>query len=97
MANWSRAFFDPITLPDGRSLRTLREAADYITALPPREHDRPHWLAAIEALILEAECGEPGVDPMMARIAMVRALHADRPKAAPGPRRRLAKAYRIVT
>ncbi len=96
MANWSRRFIDPIELPDGRRLRSLREAANYITALPPREHDRPHWQAAVEVLILEAERGEPGADPMMARIAMVRALHADRPKAAPGPRPKRGKKYRIV-
>jgi hypothetical protein len=34
MADWSRALEDPITLPDGRTLSTLREAGDYITSLP---------------------------------------------------------------
>jgi hypothetical protein len=30
---WQREFEDPISLPDGRKLVTLRDAADYITAL----------------------------------------------------------------
>jgi hypothetical protein len=33
---WQRKFEDPITLPDGRKLVTLRDAADYITALPKK-------------------------------------------------------------
>jgi hypothetical protein len=32
--SWSREFEDPIPLPDGRKLITLRDAADYITSLP---------------------------------------------------------------
>jgi hypothetical protein len=31
---WQRAFDDPIPLPDGRKLITLRDAGDYITSLP---------------------------------------------------------------
>ena len=34
-----KRFFDPIVLPDGRKLMTLRDAAEYITALPKAEHD----------------------------------------------------------
>jgi hypothetical protein len=41
MADWSRRFFDPIQLPDGHRLITLRDAADLIVALPKREHDLP--------------------------------------------------------
>ena len=40
--------------------------------------------------------GENGGDPMMARIAMIRALHKHKPKAAPAPRGKRAKAYRII-
>jgi hypothetical protein len=29
----------------------LRDAATYITKLPKREHDKPAWLAAIQALM----------------------------------------------
>jgi hypothetical protein len=54
---WDRAFDDPIPLPGGRKLLTLRDAATYITNLPKREHDAPEWQAAIRALMLVAEHG----------------------------------------
>jgi hypothetical protein len=49
---WSTPFEDPIPLPRGRSLLTLKEAADYISNLPEAEHCAPEWQAAMEALIL---------------------------------------------
>jgi hypothetical protein len=36
---WSKGVADPIILPDGRKLETLRDAATYITTLPKAEHD----------------------------------------------------------
>jgi hypothetical protein len=36
---WFKRFYDPIVLPDGRTLLTLRDAAEYITALPKAGHD----------------------------------------------------------
>jgi hypothetical protein len=42
---------DPIILPDGRKLLTLKMRPDYITKLPKRESDLPEWQAAIEALM----------------------------------------------
>jgi hypothetical protein len=62
--DWGRAFFDPIELPDGRRLVTLKDAAEYITGLSASEHDLPHWRAAVAALILSAEHGESSADPM---------------------------------
>lgn len=96
MADWSRRFFDPIDLPNGRQLETLRHAANYITALSAAEHDLPHWRTAIEALILSAEHGVSGADPMFARIAMLRALQAGKPEPAPTPRMKPAKKFKIV-
>ena len=49
---WSTPFEDPIILPDGRQLPTLKDAADYIMKLPKKESDLPEWQAAIEALML---------------------------------------------
>ena len=49
---WSRAFEDPVALPDGRQLLTLQQAADYIMKLPKAEHDLPVWQVATEALIV---------------------------------------------
>ena len=36
---WDRPFNDPIPLPDGGELRTLRDAGNYVTKLPKREHE----------------------------------------------------------
>jgi hypothetical protein len=68
---WSTPFDDPIPLPRGRPLVTLKDAADYITALPKSESDLPEWQAAIEVLML---CSRGG-DSMLARIGVMRALN----------------------
>ncbi len=49
---WQRKFEDPIPLPNGRQLVTLKEAADYITKLPKKESDLPEWQTAIEVLAM---------------------------------------------
>jgi hypothetical protein len=69
---WSRRFEDPITLPDGRTLRTLRDAASYIMASPGKIRQSDEWQAAIEALLMAAEDRGP---LMHARIGMLRALN----------------------
>jgi hypothetical protein len=61
---WGRPF-EPIAV-DGRKQTTLRDAGEYIAALPKKEH------AARQALILEAESGGPR---MLARIGVVQALN----------------------
>jgi hypothetical protein len=69
----------------------LRDAGNYIAALPKPEHDAPTWRAAIQALMLVAEHGG---DTMLPRIGIMRALYPD--GTAPTPRKKRAKAYRIV-
>jgi hypothetical protein len=69
---WSTAFDDPIPLPNGRQLVTLKDAGAYITKLSKAEHAVPEWQAAMEALILVAETGGP---TMFARIGVMRALN----------------------
>ena len=54
---WSREFDEPVSLPGGRTLRTLHDAATYITGLPKKEAALPEWQAAIEALMLVADRG----------------------------------------
>jgi hypothetical protein len=72
LTGWSREFEDPIDLPRGRQITTLKEAADYIMKLPKAEHDAPEWQAATEALIMAAE----GRGPLMhARVGVLRALN----------------------
>jgi hypothetical protein len=91
--SWDQTFFDPIVLPNGRKLMTLRDAALYITELPKAEHDSPEWQTATDILLKTAERGWP---EMFANIAIMRALQRHRPKPATTPRRTRAKAYRIV-
>jgi hypothetical protein len=44
---WSRKFDDPIPLPKGRQLITLKDAATYITKLPKAEHEAAEWQSAM--------------------------------------------------
>ncbi|MGV7219228.1 hypothetical protein [Bradyrhizobium sp. UFLA05-112] len=90
---WSARFFDPIILPDGRKLVTLRDAATYITALPKAEHDADEWQTAMSTLLLVAENDGP---EMLARIAMMRAINRDTPQSLPAARRKQAKVYRVI-
>jgi len=62
---WFARFYDPIILPDGRELRTYRDAAEYISALPKSEQDAADWQIAMETLLLVAERNAP---EMLARM-----------------------------
>ena len=90
---WQRRFEDRIPLPRGRQLITLEDAGRYITKLPKAEHEAAEWQAAMEALILVATLGGP---TMFARIGIMRALNAGKPDPAIVPRRKRAKAYRVM-
>jgi hypothetical protein len=72
MTGWSREFDDPIPLPRGRQLLTLKDAADYIMKLPKAEQDLEEWQTAVECLIAAAEVRD---FLMHARIGMLRALN----------------------
>jgi hypothetical protein len=48
--SWSRAFHVPITTPDGLTLRTLRDAGEYIQALPRSKSQLPEWQTAAQML-----------------------------------------------
>jgi hypothetical protein len=70
--SWSREFEDPIPLPDGTRLKTLREAISYLAkAVPKSERDTPAVTMAAEVLTFAAERGWP---TMLARIGVMRAL-----------------------
>jgi hypothetical protein len=85
----SRTFDDPVPLPGGGELRTLRDAGNYISKLPKREHDAPPWLAAIQALMLVIEHGG---DTMLPKTGIMRAMYLG----GAVPRKKRAKKYRIV-
>jgi hypothetical protein len=69
---WQRPFEDPVPLPRGRALVTLKDGADYIMKLPKAEQGLPEWQAATEALIMAAEARGP---LMHARVGVLRALN----------------------
>jgi hypothetical protein len=48
------------------------ESAEFIAALPKKEHDLPEWRAAMEALLPVVERGGP---TLFARIGVMRALN----------------------
>jgi hypothetical protein len=91
---WSRPFEDPVTLLDGRVLRTLQDAADYMMTLSAAQQKTDRWQAAGEAVIMAAEDRGP---LMHARVGMSRAINHGRPADPVGPRRKRAKQYEIVT
>jgi hypothetical protein len=84
--SWSLKFDEPIPLANGKPLRTLRDAGNYVAALQKKESALPHWQVAASCLLTAVEKG--GGLVMMARIAMVRALNAQRKKP--------AKKYEVV-
>jgi hypothetical protein len=71
--SWEQVFHEPIELPDGRVLRTLRDAGEFIQAT----HGRPEWRAAMRALLLVVE--HDG-DPLLAYMAFLCLLVAFVPK-----------------
>ena len=72
--NWTRPFEDPIVLPDGRKLLTLKNAADYIMKLPKAEQKQEKWQTAVKVLIMAAKGRGP---TMHARIGVLQALNRD--------------------
>ena len=52
---WSARFDDPIPIPGRKPLRTLRDEAKFLMGLSRVERIQPHWLDAIEAVILVVE------------------------------------------
>jgi hypothetical protein len=71
-ARLDAGFDNPIPLPSGRQLVTLKEAANYIQKLSKAEQDLEAWQAAVEALLLVVELNGP---TMMAGIGLLRALN----------------------
>jgi hypothetical protein len=85
---WSREFDDPAP-----AMKTLRDAANYIMKLPKADQAKPHWQAAAEAVLMAAEDRGP---LLHARVGMLRALNHGKPVPTQTPRRKVAKAYKIV-
>jgi hypothetical protein len=74
--SWSRRFEEPILLPDGRKLRTLRDAITWLAKeVPEREHKLEKVQAAAHLVTRAAEHGAPLI---FAQIGMMQAIHRDR-------------------
>jgi hypothetical protein len=86
--SWSRAFHVPITTPDGLMLRTLRDAGEYMQALPRAKPKQPEWEIAAETLLAAVEGSGPLI---FAEIAMRKAVNSGKPAPEPTPRRRGSK------
>lgn len=93
--NWKQRFDDTIETPDGRKIKTLGDARDYlITFKIPRQPDKKELLSVALRCVLGAA---NGTDLMMhARIAVGRWVHRDAPPKEFGRPRKRAKAYRIL-
>ena len=66
--DWNRPFDDPIPLPRGRQLVTLKDAGTYITKFPKAEQKLEEWQTAMQALLLVVEQNGP---TMFARIGIL--------------------------
>jgi hypothetical protein len=72
----TRKFSPPITLRDGRVLKTLRDARLLILALPEMHQRDAHWRYATELLLVAADKKEK-YTTMDARSQLIRALKAE--------------------
>lgn len=71
--SWSKRFDEPIVLEDGTTLRTLRDAIQYLVKTVPKvERDHPQVLAAADHLTRSAEQGYP---MYFARATTMQAIH----------------------
>jgi hypothetical protein len=76
MPSWSKQFWKPIVLRDGRVIATLDEARTLLLALPERHQSRPHLQHAAELLIEAARRGDrASVDDAASQLS--RALAAE--------------------
>lgn len=69
--SWEASFDEPIKLPSVKVLLTLRDAGQYIAALPKAVHKEHHLETAINAPLLAAGGGPS----MFARISLMRAIY----------------------
>jgi hypothetical protein len=83
--NWHRKFDEPIELPDGRKLRTLKEAIAWLAKdIPKSEHTMPKVQAAARMVTEAAENNGPMI---FARIGMMQAINRHRVKEFDPPRK----------
>jgi hypothetical protein len=86
VANWSRHLDPAINTPDGKTLRTLKDAAEYVLALPEKVQAEPAWQLAAQELKNAAELAAAW--RWFARSAMMKALLGDEPPPIGNPKGR---------
>ena len=75
-SGWLKRFDDPITLDDGTTLRTLRDAVHYLAkTVPKAELNHAKVLSAADHLTRSAEQGYP---LFFARAATLQAIHRNK-------------------
>lgn len=94
---WDVPFDDAIPVPGGKLITTLREAGEYISALPKRTQQLPQWERATKDLIMAADVDRAW--RYFARISVYQAIHGDKLRTPLPPRKRDAlkekrKAYK---
>jgi hypothetical protein len=85
--NWRRRFDDPIPTPDGKTIRTIGDAARYADKLPKKAAASEPWQRARYDLQMSAD---HAAWVFFARISVYVAIHGD--TAPPIGQRRLTKA-----
>lgn len=70
--SWDLRFPDPIPVPGGKPLVTLRDGAEYVTALPEKTQWEKPWQNAIHVLIQAADHEGP---IEFARLGLMQALY----------------------
>jgi hypothetical protein len=58
MDNWKIKFSQPIGTKAGQSIATLEDARTFLVDMDWREVRRPHWRAAMEAVLEAAKDGD---------------------------------------
>jgi len=76
VVSWSRRFDEPILLPNGRKLRTRREAINWLAKeVPKSEHKKEKVQTAAHCVTQAAENGGPMI---FAQMGMMQAIHRHR-------------------
>jgi hypothetical protein len=70
--SWDQEFPQPVPLPKGQKLRTLRDAATHIFRLPKSEYHSKEWQIAMHCLIEAADNNGP---LLFARLGVMMALN----------------------
>jgi hypothetical protein len=92
--DWSRRLDDPIPMPDGSTIRTVGEAAEYATKKLPRKiGNTPPWQRAAGDLAMASE--HPAY-VFLARISFYVAVHGETQPLIGNPKGKKANALEIL-